>query len=183
VRGQEAAAKRYARALFELAAERRETEAVGRELATVEATLSDPALREHLGNPWVPVRVKRGTATEVASRLGVSKLVRDFVGLLAARGRLDHIEEISRAYRNLDDDARGRVRATVRTAVPLTDAERATLSSRLSARLDGKQVLLEETVDRTLLGGFVAQVGSTVLDGSVDGQLARMRARLARGQG
>jgi F-type H+-transporting ATPase subunit delta len=181
VRGQAAAAKRYARALFDLATERRETEAVGRDLATAVAAFADATLQEHFGNPWVPVAVKRATATEVASRLGVSQLVRDFVGLLAARGRLHHIEEIGGAYRDLDDAARGRVRATVRTAVPLTEGERTTLAVRLSAPLGGKQVLLEETVDRTLLGGFVAQAGSTVLDGSLDGQLARIRERLARG--
>jgi len=181
VRGQAAAAKRYARALFELATERRETEAVARELETVVATFSEPTLREHIGHPWVPATIKRGTATEIASRLGVSKLVRDFVALLAARGRLDHLDEIGRAFRDLDDAARGRLRATVRTAVPLTDGERALLASRLSARLGGKHILLNETVDRTLLGGFVAEVGSTILDGSLDGQLARMRARLARG--
>ena len=183
MRGQQAAAKRYARALFELATERGQTETIGRDLATVVTSFSDPALREHFANPWVPATVKRATAADVASRLGVPKLVADFVALLAARGRLDHLEEIGSAYRDLDDAARGRVRAAVRTALPLTEPARVALAARLSERLGGKQVLMEETVDRSLLGGFVAEVGSTVLDGSLDGQLARIRERLARGQG
>ena len=68
----------------------------------------------------------------------------------------------------------------MRTAVALTDDEKRWLAARLGQAL-GKQVVLEETVDPSLLGGFVAQVGSYVLDGSLDGQLARMRERLARG--
>jgi tRNA-specific 2-thiouridylase len=74
----------------------------------------------------------------------------------------------------------GRAQAQVRTAVALTDAERTQLSGKLERAL-GKRILLEERVDATLLGGFIAQVGSLILDGSLDGQLARMRQRLARG--
>jgi F-type H+-transporting ATPase subunit delta len=73
------------------------------------------------------------------------------------------------------------VRVRVRTAVPLSDEERRTLSSRLQRALGGNELILEETVDRGLLGGFVAESGSYVVDGSLVGQLARMRERLERG--
>jgi F-type H+-transporting ATPase subunit delta len=73
------------------------------------------------------------------------------------------------------------VRARVRTAVPLTDADRSALAARLQRALGGKQVIIEEVVDRNLLGGFVAEIGSLVVDGSLDGQLARMRERLVKG--
>jgi F-type H+-transporting ATPase subunit delta len=68
----------------------------------------------------------------------------------------------------------------VRTSIPLTDGEKGQLANRLKAAV-GKQVILEETTDANLLGGFVAQVGSLILDGSLDGQLARLRERLVRG--
>jgi F-type H+-transporting ATPase subunit delta len=93
---------------------------------------------------------------------------------------LDHLPEIVSAYRDLLDEDLGQARAAVRTAVPLTDGERKALSDRIERTL-GKRVLIEERVDPGLLGGFVAQVGSFILDGSLDGQLARMRERLARG--
>jgi len=73
------------------------------------------------------------------------------------------------------------VRARVRTAVPLTEAERTALRERLGRAMGGKQVVLEEVVDDRLLGGFVAEVGSFIVDGSLDGQLARLRDRLATG--
>jgi F-type H+-transporting ATPase subunit delta len=69
----------------------------------------------------------------------------------------------------------------VRTAVPLTEADRTALSVRLGQALDSKQVVIEEVMDRSLLGGFVAEIGSLIVDGSLDGQLARLRQRLARG--
>ena len=62
----------------------------------------------------------------------------------------------------------------------LTDAEKDQLARHLQAEL-GKQIILEETVDTNLLGGFVARVGSLILDGSLDGQLSRMRELLVRG--
>jgi F-type H+-transporting ATPase subunit delta len=181
VRQHEATARRYAKALFSLAAERQETKTVERELESVISAFAAPELRSHLTNPWVAGSARRGAMVEVAARLGVSKLVRDFVGLLATRGRLDHLDEIARAYRDQVDEAQGRVRAEVRTAIPLVEAERRTLADRLARNLGGKQVVLHEVVDQGLLGGFIAQVGSSVLDGSLDGQLARIRERLARG--
>jgi F-type H+-transporting ATPase subunit delta len=78
------------------------------------------------------------------------------------------------------DAEHGRARAQVRTAVPFTDAEKQQLATRLE-RVLGKRIIVEEQVDSSLLGGFIAQVGSLILDGSLDGQLARMRQRLARG--
>jgi F-type H+-transporting ATPase subunit delta len=84
------------------------------------------------------------------------------------------------AYRALVDAEHGQARARVRSAVALTDQEKQELSARLERAL-GKRILLEERVDSTLLGGFVAQVGSLILDGSLDGQLARLRQRLAGG--
>jgi F-type H+-transporting ATPase subunit delta len=116
----------------------------------------------------------------VADKAGCAKLMRDFVGLLAERGRMDHLPEIAAAYRALVDEELGQARAVVRAAAPLTPAARGALSGHL-ARALGKRILLEEHVDPSLLGGFVAQVGSFILDGSLDGQLARMRERLARG--
>ena len=67
------------------------------------------------------------------------------------------------------------MRARVRTAVPLDGRGASALAGRLGRVVGGKQVVLEEVVDRELLGGFVAEVGSLLVDGSLDGQLARLR--------
>ena len=177
-----AVAKSYAKALFELARERQQAEQVEGELERAAAVVAgDDALAAVLGRPWISPANKRRLAEEVGQRLELSKLGRDFLALVAAQGRADHLEAIAGAYRDLLDVERGRVRARVRTAVALSDAERAALSARLSRALGGKQVLTEEVVDKNLLGGFVAEIGSLVVDGSLDGQVARLRDRLVHG--
>jgi F-type H+-transporting ATPase subunit delta len=174
-------ARSYGKALFDLARERHQVDTIARELDAVAAQFaSEPALHAFFGRPWVSTAAKRGVAAELAGRLQVSKLTQDFLALVAAHGRADHLEAIVAAFRDLHDEAEDRVRARVRTAVPLSDAERAALTGKLSRALGGKTVVLEEATDRELLGGFVAEVGSVLVDGSLDGQLARMHHRLAQ---
>lgn len=181
MRAQEGTARRYAKALHAAAADAGAGEAAGRELMALLAALeSNRAAVDVLARPWIKPEDRRAAALALARLAGCGKLVQDFAALVAERGRLDHLAAIVEAYQDLEDAARGRVRAQVRTAVRLTDAEKEQLSRRLQAEL-GKQIILEETVDTTLLGGFVARVGSLILDGSLDGQLARMRERLVRG--
>lgn len=175
------AARSYAKAVFELARERHETNVVGHELAgVIDVVSSDPALIQFFGRPGVASSAKRAVAEEIAQRLGVSQLVRDFVALVADHGRGEQLPDIANAYRDLVDADAGRVRAHVRSAVALTDGERAMLAARLGAAL-GKTVVVEDRVDTQLLGGLVAEVGSLVADASLDGQLARMKDRLERG--
>lgn len=177
-----AAARPYARALWELARERGAVEAVARDLAAAVALVEgQPQLQDVFARPWVAAAAKRQVALEVAARLGLSPLARDFLGLVARQGRADQLPAIARTFRELGDAEAGRIRARVRTAVPLTGDERLDLQRRLARALGAREVVLEETVDPALLGGFVAEVGSYVVDGSLDGQLARLRDRLARG--
>ncbi len=178
----QSAARPYARALWELAKERGQVDAVGRELELVAETIGPtPALHDLFLRPWVASSLKEAVAREVAGRLGLSPLTRDFVALLVRQGRGDQLAGAAEIYRELVDGDLGRLRAHVRTAVPLTEDERQRLRERLGRVLGGKQVILTETVDRELLGGFVAEVGSYIVDGSLDGQLARLRERLAKG--
>lgn len=181
MKSRQGTAERYAKALFSIAQEAGNVEAVGRELEQFAAELAaSPELGALLQRPWIKPGDRQAVATEVAKRAGASVSVQKAVGLVAARGRMDHLPELVAAYRAKVDAALGRVRAEVRTAVAFTTDEKKQLATRLGRALD-KQVLVEETVDTSLLGGFVAQVGSLILDGSLDGQLARMRDRLARG--
>jgi F-type H+-transporting ATPase subunit delta len=177
-----AVAKSYAKAIFELARERDQADQLEAELARVAALIGeDGELAAVLSQPWVTPANKRKLAEELGQRLELSKLGRDVLALVAAHGRADHLRAIATAYRGMLDAAHGRVRARVRTAVPLTDGDRTALTAKLSSALEGKQVVLDEVTDRSLLGGFVAEIGSLIVDGSLDGQLARLRHQLARG--
>jgi F-type H+-transporting ATPase subunit delta len=182
VKAAPAVSRAYAKALFELARERDQTEAVARELEAI-ATLLDgeAALRAFFARPWIAPAAKRAAAAELATRLEVSPLARDFLALVAVHGRTGHFRAIVAAFDERQDAAAGRVRARVRTAVPLAAPERAALSQRLGGALEGRQVVLEDVVDPDLLGGFVAEIGSLWVDGSLDGQLVRLRDRLVKG--
>ena len=175
------AAKPYARALYALARERTQTDAVGRELdAIAEVVRRDAPLRDFFARPWVGAAAKRDVAGEIGGKLQLSPLTRDFLRLVAQKGRAEYLEAIADEFHRLVDEAQNQVRAQVRTAIAMTDAERGALAEKLGRALGGKTVLLEETVDAQLLGGFVAEIGSFIVDGSLDGQLARLRERLVR---
>ena len=171
------AAKSYAKALFDLARERNQADQIQTELDQIAQQIAgDAELMAVLGRPWVTPAVKQQIAKSVGERLQLSKLGQDFLALVAAHGRADHLAAIAETYRGMLDAAHGRVRARVRTAVPLTEADRTALGQRLGRALASNagsakplDVVIEEVLDKHLLGGFVAEVGSLVLDGSLDG--------------
>ena len=174
-------ARSYGKALFDLARERNQVDVIVRELDAIAAQFAaEPELQAFFARPWVTTAAKRAVAVEVSGRLQVSKLTQNFLALVAGHGRADHLEAIIAAFREIHDEAENRVRGRVRTTVPLTDAERSALTGKLGRALGGKTVVLEEVTDRELLGGFVAEVGSLLVDGSLDGQLAQIHRRLAQ---
>lgn len=176
-------ARRYAKALYGLARDAGRLDPVVDELGRFAALLErEGKLRDILTRPWVKAATKRALLVTVADRLPVSPLTRNFLALVAQRRRLGLLPEILRAFRALVDENAGRVRTRVRSAVALSESERAALRERLGRRL-GKTVVLDTEVDPTLLGGFVAEVGSQVLDASVAGQLRALRETLIKGVG
>lgn len=181
MRKREAIGKRYAKALLTLAQAAGTGEAAGKELGEFLGVVdAHRELRESLLRPWVKASDRRRAAEAVAERIGCAVAVRNLVGLLAERGRMGHLREINQAYGRLVDEAAGRLRARVRTAVPIVEAERRGIAEGLSA-VTGKTVVMEDVEDPALLGGFVAEIGSLVLDGSLAGHLHRLHERLVRG--
>ncbi|MGH7267926.1 MAG: ATP synthase F1 subunit delta [Candidatus Rokuibacteriota bacterium] len=176
--GRAAVARRYARALADLARAEGRLEPVGEELTRFERVLQDEgALANALTRPWVQPATKRAIVAGVTEQLGLSPLTRNFLALLAQRRRIAWLADILAAYRALADDAAGRARARVVSATPLTAVEQAVIRERLGRRI-GRTVILETAVDPAILGGFVAEVGARRLDASLAGQLRALRQRL-----
>jgi F-type H+-transporting ATPase subunit delta len=171
-------ARRYARALLAIGIQQQTYDALGKELdRTAETLLRSPELRQALENPVFPASKRRAVLEELARRLALSKVVRNFVMLLLDKGRIGALPDIARAHRALVDEHAGRVRATITSARPLDPA----LESRLKLALEkqsGKVVILEKKEDPSILGGVVTQLGDTVYDGSVRTQLSRLREEL-----
>ncbi len=173
--------RRYAKALADVAAERQVMEEVGRDLKRIaELFEGNREVVTFFANPAVPLADKRRVLQSLAARAEVQSLSGNFLGLLLEKRRLPHLEEIALAYEELADERLNRGKATVTSAAPLPEPMMEGLKVRLR-RATGKEVYLEARVDPGILGGLVAQVGSTVYDGSLRTQLRRMREQLLKG--
>lgn len=174
-------ARRYARALADVAAASNELEVVRQELRGVADLLRDHReFRRFLANPSVLRRDKAQAFEEVVARLTLRPLTSTFLRILLEAGRLPALESVSGAYEALVDERLGRVKAVVTAAVPLPADGQERLRERLE-QVTGKRVYLEVQQDPSILGGLVTQIGSLVYDGSLKTQLARLREQLVRG--
>jgi F-type H+-transporting ATPase subunit delta len=172
-----AIARRYGRALFDLATEAGSVDEVAGQLAELAAaveSLEAGALAPGLLSP----AQRESLATALAARVGAASLVAKFIGVLAANDRLEQLPGVRDAYEKLADTAAGRVRVTVRSASPLSDSERAALKTKFES-ITGRRVVDTVEVDADLLGGVTVEAEGRVYDGSVRTQLARLERQMA----
>lgn len=134
-------------------------------------------LRAVLASPAIPVSRKRTVIKDIAERLGLSRVVRNFILVISDHHRAAGLAQMTDAFELLLDERQGFVRAEVTSAFDLDSTQQGELSDRLS-RLAGAPVRMRYAVDAELIGGVTAKIGSRVYDGSVRGQLASMRRRL-----
>jgi F-type H+-transporting ATPase subunit delta len=171
-------ATRYARALLDVALQEADPASVDRGLADFAGAMaSSPELTQAMTNPSVPAAARRGIVAAIVQRLAPPTPAAKLLALLAERDRMALLPEVLEVYRELVLDHQRIVKANVRSAVPLPMGDIAALQVRLS-EATGRQVQVETTVDPSLIGGLVAQIGSTVYDGSVRTQLQKMRQQL-----
>lgn len=109
--------------------------------------------------------------------IGLDATSRRFVDVLAEKERLDHLSLISDVYAELVDEKSGVVNAEITTAAPLDPGQVAQLEKSLHEATGG-EVRISRKTDPQLLGGVVTQIGDVVYDGSLQGQLARIRELL-----
>ncbi len=173
------AAKRYARALFDVALkEQQDLAAIDRDLtAFIELVKQHPMFEKVLLNPAIPAPRKRAAVAAVISRETLAPALAKLLVLLAERDRLVLLPDLLAAFRDRMLDFQKVVRAEVVTAEPLS-ADRATAVERGLAQLSGRNVVMETHVDPAILGGVVARIGSTVYDASIATQLQKMKQRL-----
>jgi F-type H+-transporting ATPase subunit delta len=173
---------RYAKALVEIVAAPGSTVDPPKALAELksvsEVISTSPQLRNALLSPAVSASRKRAVIARIAGPLGISKIVQNFCFVVIDHRRVVELPAMLEAFELLLDERLGFVRADVASARELNDAQRAALQAELS-RLSGKKAKLRFTTDPTLVAGAVARVGSRTYDGSVRGQLDRLRAKLA----
>jgi F-type H+-transporting ATPase subunit delta len=176
-----AIARRYAKALVQIAAEEGAVEKFHGELAKVEAMFAAcPELGSLLSNPAYGIEAKVETLREVAGKLQLSDSIRNFLLLLQERNRVACLGQIIACYSVLADELSGVLRPVVTTALPLADSRVAEIKAALE-KSTGKKIVLQVEVEPSLIGGVVTRIGDKVLDGSVKTQLTRIEDILQKG--
>jgi len=171
-------AKRYAKALVQLAEEKKTVEKTQADLAAFVAAVDAlPALQKLLASPVFTPENKKAVIKELAAKLSMDKVTQRFVEHLAETGRIRYIQDVFEAFREILAERTNRAMAKLTTATAISAADLAGIKKKLET-LTGKQVDIDSQVDVSLIGGVKAQIGSTVYDGSIKNQLTKMRNQL-----
>lgn len=145
------------------------------ELRTLQALLAQSVeLRRVWENPAIPAEQKRGLLDVIVKSDRISTPVRNLVAVLIDHQRVKFFEPIIRQVQKEVDARLGFAEADVTSARELADSEKRALESNVG-KLTGKKVRARYEQDESLLGGAVVRVGSTIYDGSVKGQLEKIR--------
>ncbi len=172
-------APRYARAFAEVAESARlDANAAQQQMSDFAQTLAGSnELREILENPSLEMAAKLKVLDEIARRIAMFPQVRNFIAVILEHHRLTELDEILTEYKQVVDEHAGATEARITSARPLNQEERAQLEAQI-AKLAGERVRARYAEDASLLGGAVVEIGSTVYDGSVRGQLQQLKQRL-----
>jgi F-type H+-transporting ATPase subunit delta len=170
---------RYAHAFASVAASAHlDAVAAQQQLGDFSGTLAGSRdLREVLMNPSIANEQKLKVLDAIAGRIGMFPQVRNFIAVIMNHQRLDELEAILNEYHVLADEQSNMAEAEITSARPLNDQDRAELETQV-AKLAGGRVRATYHQDATLLGGAVLRLGSTVYDGSIRGQLQRLKQKL-----
>lgn len=174
---QSAAASAYARALLELANEQKQAEPVGRELAQLRELLeSNPSFVSFLRDPGIS-KTERGELIEKLFKGKVSPLLYNTLAVMNSHGRLPILGAVARTYQSMLDTQLGRLDVDVTVAQKLSSADLDNVRQRISEAF-GKEAILHQREDPSIIGGLVLRVGDKLIDGSVRAQLELMRRKL-----
>ena len=174
----DAVASRYAAALADVALERKNADAVKRDLATfVDALFSSADLRNCLESPAVSHDVKRNVVEKLGERMNLAPAVQNFVYVLVDHRRTEMLREIQQAFQTELNARLGIAEAEVTSARELSAGEKGQLTAALERRT-GMKIEARFRMDESLVGGAVVRVGSMIYDGSVREQLTRLREQL-----
>lgn len=173
-------AKRYARALVELAEETKTVDKTKADLAAFARVVEDqPVLQKLFASPAFTPDHKKGVIKELAAKLGAQPNSQRFVEHLAESGRIRHLRDVHAAFENILAERQNRAVARLTSAAALSSADLADLKKTLEA-VTGKSVDIESAVDPLVIGGARAQIGSVIYDGTIKNQLNKMRDQLVK---
>lgn len=169
---------RYATALFDLAEETGALDTVDGHLGTLAQALADSAdFRSLIASPVYTREEQARAVAALCAAMKIGAPTSNLLGLMARNRRLFALPEVIASFRALLAQKRGILTAEVRSAKPLSAEQRAALQSTLKTAT-GKSIVLDVTVDETLIGGLVVKVGSKMIDTSIRSKLDRLQTAM-----
>lgn len=173
------ASLQYANALADIALEQGAAEPSAKQLENFgEAYAQSAELRTFLASPAISVEAKHGVLEKILKRLVASKIIRNFLFVIADHRRTNLIPEIIDTFQQVIRQRQGVAEAAVSSVIELTAAQKKELAATL-ARLTGKKIEPKYSIDPALLGGAVVRIGDTIYDGSLRSRLNEMRMKLS----
>jgi len=174
-------ARRYAKALVQIGSEDGLIDRFRDELTAIERVFaSDNGLKSVFSNPAFTAEQKKEIMKELIAKAQCSSLVGNFLLLLVDKNRVAFLDQIVQTYGTLADEQSGIIRPVIKTAYALDDSQVSAIQGALEKK-SGKKVVPQVTVDQSLLGGVVTQIGDTAFDSSVKTQLKRIQDILQKG--
>ena len=168
-------AGRYATALFDLASEGKQLDAVAADLTAIKSMMAESDdLARLIKSPLISRDDQARAMAAVLSKMETSDLVRRFVGMVAQNRRLFALSDMINDFGRLLAAHRGEVVAKVTSAKKLSDSQVEAVSAALKSAI-GSDVSLEADIDESLIGGLVVKVGSRMVDSSIRTKLQNLK--------
>jgi len=166
---------RYATALFELADEEKQLDAVAGDLSAIGAMIDESAdLQRLIRSPVISREDQQKAMGALLEAAGIGDLTTNFIGVVTRNRRLFSLPGMIKGYQALLAARRGEATAEVVTARELTDAQMGAIENSIKQAM-GTKVAIDATVDESLLGGLIVKVGSRMVDTSLKTKLSQLR--------
>lgn len=167
------AAIRYAKAVISLAKDQKATEAVNNDMLAIAKTVAESQELGHvLNSSVIKTELKKKALSEVFPNL--NSITTGLFDVLISNKRLGLLGDVAAKYNVLYDEMIGKEKATVTTAVPMTDELEIKVLAKIK-ELTSKSVELENIVDESILGGFILRIGDKQFNGSIANQLNKLK--------
>jgi len=168
--------KRYAQAIFQIARDRNELDEWQTNLGKIADLMQNPEFAAVVENPKLPFELKAKITQEGLGK--INPLALNLAYILILKNKFKNSGQIAEEYGQLLDEFRGIMRAEITTAIPLSDSDKKNLGKRLENIMDSK-LHLEFGVDPDILGGIIARIKGSLIDGSIRSKLETMKRSLA----
>lgn len=172
-------ARKYAHTLLEVATEKKKTDKVLADVKSIRTLFNESEdLRRFLDNPLIKEPKKNDILTRIFQGK-INDLTLNLLKLLVSKGREKELPGVLDQYEVMLNEQNGIVQVEVTSAVKLDKKQEKMLLDRL-AQITGKKPELVYRIDKAVIGGFVARIGDTIIDGSVRRQLERLKERFSK---